>query len=258
MQTIYAVGDIHGYLGQMHRALDLIDRDGGSDAPVVFLGDYVDRGPNSRGVVETLMQGMADGRPWRALRGNHDRMFSRFVRGGVTADPMIKSGKTWLHDRLGGQTTLASYFDYTPHPEIDAFGVDPVLATATQALQEQAAMAVPEEHLVFLEGLPLTIEEPGLLFVHAGINPKVPFGMQDEEDLLWIRDGWLTYTGLLRALVVHGHTALEYPQHHGNRVNLDGGAGYGRPLVPVAIETDGQSHRLYSLDEAGRKPLLPS
>ena len=255
-RSLYAIGDVHGQLTALERALDLITHDGGPDAQIIFLGDYTDRGPQSRQVIERLMTLFQ--RPnIRGVRGNHDRMFSRFVRAGITMDAQIKSGRTWLDPKLGGNTTLQSYFDIPSDPDLALYGSDPALDAATQALAETARAHVPAAHLDFLDALPLMIEEPGLLFVHAGVNPKVPFGMQDEEDLLWIRDGWLDYTDPLRSLVVHGHTALDAPVHHGNRVNLDGGAGYGRPLVPVVIDTDGTRHDFYTLSEAGRTPLRP-
>ncbi|MBL4813166.1 MAG: metallophosphoesterase, partial [Rhodobacteraceae bacterium] len=106
---IYAIGDIHGQKTMLDHALALIHADGGQDARIVFLGDYTDRGPDSRLVVEALMEGFEQGRNWVAVRGNHDRMFSRYVRYNNEHDPRISSGKGWLHPALGGQTTLASY-----------------------------------------------------------------------------------------------------------------------------------------------------
>ena len=106
---IYAIGDIHGQLGQLDEALRLIEQDGGRKAKVVFLGDYTDRGPDSRGVIERLIEGVKSGRDWTVLRGNHDRMFARFVRYGSATDTRVSSGNTWLHPTLGGTTTLASY-----------------------------------------------------------------------------------------------------------------------------------------------------
>ena len=117
----------------------------------------------------------------------------------------------------------------------------------------RAKDAVPQSHLDFLDANPLTFETEDLLFVHAGIRPGVPIKDQDVEDLLWIRQGWLEDTRDHGKLVVHGHTALDHPQHHGNRVNLDGGAGYGRPLIPAAF--DGRNAWL--LTPSGRVPLRP-
>ncbi|MEL6957508.1 MAG: metallophosphoesterase [Pseudomonadota bacterium] len=246
---LYAIGDIHGYTDQLDRALGLIDADGGSDAPIVFVGDYVDRGPDGKGVIEALMAGQAAGKPWTCLMGNHDIMFWRFVTQGIWQDRMIKSGKGWLHHRLGGNTTLMSYLT-----DLDlADGLDPLTPEDIARLQPLAREAVPQSHLDWIETGPRTYMANGYLFVHAGLRVGVPLDQQKEEDLIWIRDGWLDHEGPLNPPVVHGHTAIDFPQHHGNRINLDGGAGYGRTLVPAVLE-NGQ---WFTLDEAGRTPLLP-
>ena len=109
MNPIYAIGDIHGQKEMLDHALALITADGGDDAQIVFLGDYTDRGPDSRAVVETLIAGRDAGRNWRFIKGNHDRFLTRFVREGREHDPRVKSGISWLNPRLGGSTTLASY-----------------------------------------------------------------------------------------------------------------------------------------------------
>ncbi len=243
---IYAIGDIHGQLGQLEQALALIDADGGPDARIVFLGDYTDRGADSARVVGLLADGIAAGRNWTAIMGNHDRLFTRFIRHGTVDDDAILSGKGWLHPALGGATTLASY-------GVQAAVADegPVNTDALAALVTAAREQVPDAHLQFLESRPLMHCEAGLVFVHAGIRPGIPFDAQVEDDLLWIRTGWLDDTRDHGALVVHGHTALDAPQHHGNRVNMDGGAGYGRPLVPAVFE-DGQA---WTLTPTGRIAL---
>lgn len=245
---IYAIGDIHGQIGQLHRALALIENEGGREARIVFVGDYTDRGADSRAVVETLMQGAAEGRNWVILRGNHDRMFTRFVRGGVIDDPAIASGKGWLHYHLGGVATLRSYG--LAVPEADEIRDPAQVADLAAAARD----AVPEAHLTFLESRPLMHQEGELLFVHAGLRPGVPLTEQDEEDLIWIRKGWLEDTRDHGAMVVHGHTALDHPQHHGNRINIDGGAGYGRALVPVLFD----GVEAHTLTERGRHRLRPN
>jgi len=239
--TIYAVGDIHGHLDQLDHALALIAADGGPEAEVVFLGDLVDRGPDSRGVIDRLMQGQAAGRPWQILRGNHDDMFRRFLQDGVVDNARIKSGVTWTHPRIGGLATLGSY------------GIAAEDGTPEPALFDATRGAVPPDHLAFLDGLPRRIEQGELLFVHAGIRPGVPLSAQDPEDLLWIRGAFLDDPRPHPWLVVHGHTALEYPRHFGNRIDLDGGAGYGRPVVPAVFE----GRDCWLLTDAGRVPLTP-
>jgi serine/threonine protein phosphatase 1 len=238
---IYAIGDIHGQIDFLEAALDLIAADGGAEAETVFLGDLVDRGPDSRGVIERLMQAQAGGRNWHVLKGNHDRMFHRFVTEAVEHDDRILSGLGWLNPRLGGPETLASY------------GVDAGACGSVEGLSEAAQAAVPQAHVDYLEALPLHAERGDLLFVHAGIAPGVPLAEQDEDDLIWIREPFLKYSGRHPWLVVHGHTALEMPFHFGNRVDLDGGAGYGRPIYPAVFEgTD-----CWLLTEGGRIPLVP-
>lgn len=262
MTPIYAIGDIHGQNAQLHHALSLIAADGGADARVVFLGDYTDRGPDSRGVIDALIAGRDAGRDWVFLQGNHDRMFGNFLRHGTEHDARVQSGISWLNRRLGGEATLASYglkgvmhfrsdtqkgLEYLEHFEGDAGWI------ATGALQELAQGAVPTAHLDFLETLPLWHQTDDLLFVHAGLRPGIALADQAEDDLIWIRDPFLKSTADFGHLVVHGHTALDHPRHHGNRVNLDGGAGYGNPLVPAVFE----GRDCWLLTETGRVPLLP-
>lgn len=221
--TIYAVGDIHGHRSLLDEAIVRIEADGGAQAEVVFLGDYVDRGPDSRGVIDRLMEGVAAGKNWTCIAGNHDRMFCNFVQNGVVYDPNIGSGLGWTHQRLGGGATLASY------------GVE-MDGKSDEDLYDAAQQAVPEAHLDFLMSRPLYHERDGYLFVHAGIRPGVPLAEQSDTDLIWIRDAFLPYSDPFDWLVVHGHTAVQQIENHGNRINMDGGAGYGRPLRIAALE----------------------
>lgn len=254
---LYCIGDIHGFTDQLDRALSLIDADGGRDAPVIFLGDYVDRGPNGKETIQALMDGQAAGRDWTCLIGNHDLMFWRFVTSGITDDDHIKSNKGWLHHRLGGNTTLASYIDtdtLRTATGIDDFatdGYDPAPQDVKDRLWAAARAAVPQAHLDWIAEQPRLIETHDHVFVHAGLRVGVPLAEQTENDLTWIRDGWIDNNDAHDKMVVHGHTALDFPQHHGNRINLDGGTGYGRTLVPAVLD-DGL---WYTLDETGRTLL---
>lgn len=256
----YALGDIHGQTSQLNRALALIEADGGADADLFFVGDLVDRGPDSRGVIQTIMDGQNAGKPWVCILGNHDLMFHQFVTTANVLHPEILSGKSWLHHRLGGCTTLASYMDGTDidHPEWISWdhakehGLDPASLSLLNALSDAAKTAIPKDHLDWIASLPLYIDAPqDHVFVHAGIRPGVALPDQTQSDLIWIRDGWLDHADPHEVMYVHGHTALDAPQHHGNRINLDGGAGYGRPLVPAVF--DGATW--FTLDEAGRMLL---
>ena len=242
MQTspIYAVGDIHGYLDQLERAIELIEKDGGKNAPVVFLGDMVDRGPDSRGVIDRLMTGIEAGRDWTVLRGNHDETFQNFLESGTGEHYRIRSGIPWTHDRFGGLTTLASYGMEDLHRPLDRLFLE-------------ALERVPHRHLEFLRSRPFSKQIGELLFVHAGIRPGVALDRQDPQDLIWIREDFLDYRGAHPWLVVHGHTQRPSAEHHGNRVNLDSGAGYGRPITAAVFENG----KAWTLTPYGRSPLQP-
>ncbi|WOI55564.1 metallophosphoesterase family protein [Palleronia sp. LCG004] len=262
--TIYAIGDIHGQSGELDRALSLVENDGGRDARIVFLGDYTDRGPDSRGVLDRLIGGLAEGRNWVCVKGNHDRMFERFLTDGLENDDRIKSGLSWMNKRLGGPSTLGSYglggegaaFLHQANGGIETLASYQVAGDLLdpQELIIRAREAVPQSHLQFLAQRPLWHVEDGYLFVHAGLRPGIPLEEQDEDDLLWIREGWLEDTRDHGKMVVHGHTALDAPENYGNRINVDGGAGYGNPLVPVALD----GGNAFTLSERrGRVPLPP-
>ncbi len=238
--AIYAVGDIHGNLTKLDNALEHIEADGGPDARIVFLGDYVDRGPDSQGVIERLSQGLAEGRNWTCLKGNHDRLFEWFLaEPHPLHDPQLLVGYHWLHKNIGGLETLASY------------GVSVKERARLRDVAFSAREMVPEAHKGFLRSLHLSHEQPGLFFVHAGVRPGIPLASQDEDDLVWIRSTFLMDPGDHGALVVHGHTVVETPERHRNRVNLDTGAGYGRALT-VGVFEDGE---IWTLGADGRVPL---
>lgn len=241
MSPIYAIGDIHGQKAELDRVLSLIDADGGQDAEVVFLGDYTDRGPESSAVLDTLIEGRDAGRNWTFLKGNHDRMFEWFMQDPIQHDPHMMVELYWLHDRLGGNTTLASY------------GVEVHGTRREKDVHSDARAAVPEGHVDFLRNLPLTHVVGELMFVHAGIRPGVALADQTEEDLLWIRQEFHHCTYPHPKLIVHGHTPVDAATHYGNRINLDTGAGYGRPLSAAVFEDDSA----WLLTDTGRLPLKP-
>jgi serine/threonine protein phosphatase 1 len=238
---LYAIGDIHGQSAELDRALSLVDTDGGPDARIVFLGDYTDRGPDSRGVLDRLIAGRDDGRDWTFLKGNHDRMFEWFMEPEPRFETWLPVELGWLHPRLGGDTTLTSYgVEFTPRSRLSRVHAD-------------ARARVPESHVAFLQSLALSHETDALFFAHAGIRPGVPLAEQAEEDLLWIRAEFHEHPGPHPKLVVHGHTPVDRAMHYGNRVNLDSGAGYGNPLSTAVFEgTD-----CWLLTDKGRVPLTP-
>lgn len=241
----YAIGDIHGHLDLLMHVHDLIATDrrhtGDHDAPVIHLGDLVDRGPDCRGVVEHLRAGTERGENWITLKGNHDRMFARFLRDPREPEPGLRSDLAWLHPRLGGAETLASY------------GIRNAMDRPLAPVHAEAVEAVPHAHRVFLESRPTWHQRGDCVFVHAGIRPGVPMPEQKETDLVWIRAGFLDDTRDHGFLVVHGHTALDNATHYGNRVNIDSSAAYGGPLTAIVIE----GREVFRLTDTGRVPLQP-
>ncbi len=238
---IYVVGDIHGQIDMLQEALGRIKDDGGPRARVVFIGDYTDRGPDSRGVIDLLLNGLAAGQDWICLMGNHDRMFSMFMEDYPRTDARLLVGYHWLHEKIGGIQTLQSY------------GVEVEAGDRIYQVHARARAAVPQEHRTFLNGLRYQHLERELLFVHAGIRPGVPMDQQAPDDLIWIRDEFTNDATKHAHMVVHGHTHIPAPQHYGNRVNIDSGAGYGHALTAAVFE--GRS--CWVLGETGRVPLLP-
>lgn len=240
---IYAIGDIHGQLAMLEAAHALIAADraatGDRKAPVVHLGDLVDRGPDSRGVIERLVAGIAKGEPWIVVKGNHDALFERQI----ADDPRPEDRFSWwASDNMGGIDTAASY------------GVEFSSFRSEAANRKKLCDAVPKSHRDFLDSLPLIHVTPDLVFAHAGIRPGVPLSLQTEEDLMWIRGDFLYDERDHGRLVVHGHTPVRRAEHHGNRVNLDTGAGFGRPITAAVFE----GRDCWVLGPDGRAPLLPT
>lgn len=240
---IYAIGDIHGHLDLLKAAHDRIAADMARHGAgtVVHVGDLVDRGPDSRGVIDHLSSGIDQGRDWVVLKGNHDRLFTRFMADPWDHDPGLRSDLSWLHPRLGGGTTLASY------------GVANASDRPVAKVHAEALDRVPAGHVAWLANRPAWHRQGEILFVHAGIRPGVPIEAQTEDDLVWIRGAFLDDTRDHGPLVVHGHTALDAPEHRGNRVNIDSGAAYGGPLTAIAIE----GRDVFVLTPQGRVPLRP-
>jgi serine/threonine protein phosphatase 1 len=240
MPPVYAIGDIHGHLDQLAHALDHVSADGGPDAKIVFIGDYVDRGPDSKSVIEVLQAGLSEGRNWICLKGNHDRFFERFLAEPEPLhDPHLLVGYHWFHPALGGVETLASY------------GVGVPDRVRQHDLAAELRAVVPETHKAFLDNLHLSYQTETCFFAHAGVRPGVALADQVENDLVWIRQEFLTDTTDHGRLVVHGHTPVETPELRINRLAIDTGAGYGKPLRPVVIDDEG----VFTLTSSGRERL---
>jgi serine/threonine protein phosphatase 1 len=239
----YAIGDIHGHLDQLTEAHRLIDQDRARwddyESPVVHLGDVVDRGPDSAGVIAHLREGIAKGEPWVVLKGNHDRMMELFLHERPQRDPYLRAEFSWLSPQLGGLDTLASYGV--------VLGLDPL------KLHADALHKVPREDVIFIASRPTSMRRGEVFFAHAGIRPGVPLDQQNESDLLWIRGDFHVDRRDHGALIVHGHTPVDAPTHYGNRVNLDSGAAFGGPLTAAVFE----GRNAWILAPGGRIPLRP-
>lgn len=210
MPLTYAIGDVHGSLGKLTRLIAACRAHaGGCEAHLVFLGDYIDRGPDSAGVVRFILALQTDW-PGRvvALMGNHEAMVL------AVCDGVLPAG-AWLPN--GGAATLASY------------GVTDV-------------RAIPPAHLDWMRGLRLSYDDGRRFFVHAGVDPAKPLPAQDAGALLWIRTPFLQDERDYGRLIVHGHTPVmtKAPELRAHRLNLDTAAVFGGPLSAAAFE-DGQT-----------------
>jgi len=217
----YAIGDVHGcddLLEAMHAriASDHHSRHPGTDATIVHVGDYVDRGPDSRAVIDRLMGGVA-GFETICLKGNHEAMMLACAR---SDDRQLWS--MWRAN--GGEATLRS------------FGLGGFFDRCDS---ERLRQALGGARLAWLQSLPLYHRTAGALFVHAGIVPGRPMELQDEENLLWIRDGFLDSDADHGFLVVHGHTPMAMPDVQPNRLGIDTGAVFtGRLTAAVLVDAE--------------------
>lgn len=245
MERVYAVGDIHGHLDKLQAVHALIADDraacGDQNAPVVHIGDLVDRGPDAKAVIDLLIDGQARGENWIVLKGNHDRMMEMFLRDPPMVDTQLLIDYNWLHPRIGGIETLASY------------GVEVPEGIRTYQLHPRARAAVPVAHRAFLRNLPSYHQIGDLFFAHAGIRPGVALVDQTEDDLIWIRKEFHISDADHGALIVHGHTPVKAVTHYGNRVNIDTGAGHGKTLSAVVIE----GRDVWLLTPTGRVAIAP-
>jgi serine/threonine protein phosphatase 1 len=206
----YAIGDIHGMLELLHDALAWIGLDAaGERSRVVFLGDYVDRGPSSRQVLERLIAGPPPGQEWICLRGNHEQMMADAV-----ANPG-QDASLWLDN--GGAETMRGY--------------------RVEGRIEEAALA---RHAEWAEALPYRFEDEHRHYVHAGFRPGIPVERQVPEDMLWIRGLFHHSRFDFGKPVIHGHTPQRDVEIQRRRINLDTGACFGGALS-VARWLDGQA-----------------
>lgn len=217
---VYAVGDIHGRLDLFREIIRSIEADdaarGSARTIVVLLGDLIDRGPDSAGVV-ALAREWAAQRHIKLIMGNHEEMF---------LDSFSKQGILRNFMRFGGRVTMLSY------------GIpQSVLAEAdTEDLQRLMVEAVPQEDRDFLAGFEKMIRCGDYVFVHAGVRPDMPLERQTGQDCRWIREPFLSHEGDHGAVIVHGHTVTEQPELLPNRIGIDTGAFMSGVLTAIGLE----------------------
>ncbi|MBW1775980.1 MAG: serine/threonine protein phosphatase [Deltaproteobacteria bacterium] len=202
-EKIFAVGDIHGCADKLSALVDKIDLDPVRDL-LVFIGDYVDRGPASYEVVDFLIDLKTRVKNVVFIKGNHEDMLLKYLSG---------------HDRFtylmnGGQSTLDSY-----------------LKRKAPGMRHP----IPKSHLAFYDSLILYHETPEFLFVHAGIRKQIPLERQDTDDLLWIRSEFIKSDYDFKKRVVFGHTPFRQPLVMPNKIGIDTGAVYGNKLTCVKL-----------------------
>jgi serine/threonine protein phosphatase 1 len=220
---IYAIGDVHGRVDLLNAVFERIDATLKAhpieQSVQVFLGDYIDRGPNSREVIDALIARKKE-HALVCLKGNHENYPVQFL-----SDPSVLA--EWI--QFGGIQTLLSY------------GVKPSNRDAPRSPEDVAQSfreALPASHRRFLEGLGLSFTCGDFFFTHAGVRPGVPLGQQHERDLLWIREDFLLHEEDFGKIVVHGHTPAKEPDVRPNRINIDTGAYATGRLTCLVLQAD--------------------
>ena len=219
----YAIGDIHGRADLLEKLLGKIKADTGknnqAEPHVIFLGDYVDRGMESKEVVDLSLDFDLKGGTKVYLKGNHEAMMLDFL-----ADP--STGPRWFEN--GGLATLLSY------------GVQPQGNFSSknnlEKIRDQFLTSIPKAHKNFYENLVMNYELGNYFFVHAGVNPDRPLDKQTWEDMLWIRDEFLESEKPLEKTVVHGHSVVLDPVVSENYISVDTGAFFTGKLTCAVLE----------------------
>lgn len=221
----YVIGDIHGRKDLLLPLLDRIEADKAHHRDVkchlIFLGDYIDRGPMSGGVIDKILELVEIDSSIITLKGNHEAAMMTFLQDAV-------NGKRWLH--YGGDATLKSYGIDVDLARLDEKSIHRIVRSFKKSL--------PDSHLKFIGMLKNSHTLGDYFFVHAGINPAQPIDGQREHDLLWIRDAFLSHGGLYEKVIVHGHSIIPEPEFKENRIGIDTGAFYSNILTCLVLEGD--------------------
>lgn len=218
----YAIGDVHGRADLLERLLELVKLDvakgGFSQGYIVFLGDYIDRGFQSKKVLDLILDQNWGDIKTVFLLGNHEQTMLDFLR-----SPDV--GMQWAE--YGGLETLNSYTVQAPQQKQDIVAWEQTMLELQQAL--------PSSHLDFLQNLRSSFELGNCFFVHAGIDPAKSLDMQTDDDLLWIRDKFLASKKTFEKVIVHGHTPEDAPVWNGRRIGADTGAYITNRLTAARI-----------------------
>lgn len=220
---LYCIGDIHGCLDLLQEAHRKVAEDAsGFDGEkiLVYLGDYVDRGINSKQVIDCLLENNFPDFEKVFLLGNHEQVLLQFLQ-----DKDATIAHEWF--KFGGLSTLASY-------GVNVRGIP--TAKDLQGLRAEFRGKLPVTHLAFFERLVLNYEIGGYFFVHAGVKPRVKLHRQRPEDMLWIREEFLHSDAFHGRVIVHGHTVTEQPEIQHNRIGLDTGAYASGRLTCAVFE----------------------
>jgi serine/threonine protein phosphatase 1 len=227
-RRIYAVGDIHGCIEELRALHGLIQADAAAhprrNALIVYLGDYIDRGMDSRAVVNLLLHEPLPGFESIHLKGNHEDILIRFLD-----DERI--APLWLAN--GGAATLLSYGVHPPTAASDR--------TELRRVQRELSDTLPPEHVAFLRQLRISYDAGDYFFVHAGVRPHVPIAQQTEEDMIWIRYEFLGSDSHFGKIVVHGHNITLAPEVRPNRIGIDTGAFASGRLTCLVIDGSSRS-----------------
>ena len=203
MEKIFVIGDIHGCFDKLHALMSQLEINSSTDT-LIFLGDYIDRGPQSMEVVDYLLHLSQKGLKTVFLKGNHEAMLLDYLNG--------KNKLTFLVN--GGSATLDNYM---------------------QNMNRSSNSIIPSSHIDFFQSLHLYYETDAYIFVHAGLAPGIPLNQQREMDLLWIRERFINATYDFGKTVLFGHTPFKEPFIKKNKIGIDTGAVYGNKLTCVEL-----------------------
>jgi len=223
-RRVYAIGDVHGRNDLLQQLIEKIMDDdaarGKAESEIIFLGDLIDRGPDSAGVLETAMQLKQQFGSVRFLMGNHEEVFLQAASGDEKAARFF--------NRIGGKETILSY----------EISMQEYMQLDSAALAERLPNLIPAQHIDFVKSFEDQIVIGDYAFVHAGIRPGLSLDEQKPKDLRWIREEFLSVKEPHEKVIVYGHTINDVVVEKGNRIGIDTGAYYTEKLTALALERD--------------------